>query len=234
MPKRLYNRLASLTFGLWLLGAVLLLLAVGSFIGGGEASAMNDLPLFVWLREAPFALSWWLWLAIAFLALLFVNTVLCSIESLRAKAGRERFFVLISPQVMHLGFLLIVLAHLASAYGGRKEAFPALEGQVIEFPDGGRLEIGRITATIGPMGMPADMGAEVRSWQGGTEKRAIIGPNHPLFCRGFGIYLKQVEPGPVPVAYLEAHREPGASLALAGAILFTAGNLGVLVWRRRG
>src|SRR5512136_3141682 len=120
MLRTLYDRLASLNLGLWLMLGVLLLLGAGSFVGGGEGSSLNDLPLFDWLSQAPLAESWWLWATVALLAALSLNTVLCSIESLRSKYRRERFLFLVAPQVMHLGFLLIVLAHLFSAVGGFK------------------------------------------------------------------------------------------------------------------
>ena len=128
MLARLYARLASLTLGLWLTFGVLVLLGVGSFAGGEEGSTINDMPLFDWLRGAPLSLSWWLWAAILLLAFLGLNTVLCSIESLRVKYLRGSFLVLIAPQVMPAGFLLIVLAHLSSAWGGYKQVMPLQEG----------------------------------------------------------------------------------------------------------
>jgi hypothetical protein len=229
MLGKLYGRLASLNFGLWLMGGVLALLAAGSFTGGGaEGSSINDLPLLLWLRETPFAFSWWLWLAIACLALLALNTVLCSVESLRRKYRQSGFFVLIAPQVMHLGFLLIILAHLFSAQGSGKELMQVYEGSQIAFSDGRRLQIADLRLATGPMGMPTDYSAEVR-YAAGT---ATIRPNHPFFYRGFGIYLKEVRIYPERGAFIEIHREPGAGLALAGALLFTVGNVVLLAVRR--
>lgn len=233
MLARLHDRLASLTLGLWLMGGVLLLLAAGSFVGGEGTAAMNEVPLLLWLKEASFAQSWWLWITVVLLAILALNTVLCSISSLRAKAGRERFPALIAPQVMHAGFLLIVLAHLASAYGGFKEALPVMDGQAIGFPDGSRVEVENIRAEFGPMGMPTDYSADLRFRENGALRMKTVSPNHPVFYRGIGIYLKEAQLDPVPAAYIEVHREPGAGLALAGALLFTVGNV-VLVAVRRG
>jgi len=66
---------------------------------------------------------------------------------------------------------------------------------------------------------------------GGTES-GTMRPNRPFFYRGFGIYLKEVGFVPEPVALVEIHREPGAGWALAGALLFTAGNIVLLAVRR--
>jgi len=229
MVKALYDRLASLSFGLWLMGGVLLFLAIGSF-SGGEGSAINDIHLFAWLSQSPFADSWWLWATIVLLALLALNTILCSIESLRLKFRRDKFFRLIVPQVMHLGFLLIVLAHLFSAYGGFKAQLAVREGDAIGFPGGGRVQVANLQAEAGPMGMPSDFSAVIMA-EG--DQGVTVRPNHPAFYRGFGIYLKHVELFPERGAFIEVHREPGAGLALAGALLFTVGNL-VLLGVRRG
>lgn len=233
MLAKLYDRLASLTFGLWLIGGVCLFLAVGSFSGGGaEGSSINDLPLFQWLAETPLVVSWWLWAAIALLAILAMNTVLCSIESVRMKYRRGNFLVLIAPQVMHAGFLLIVLAHLFSARGGYKQVMPIREGGVIMGPDGSRLQVANISAAMGPMGFPVDYSAELRTITGGRQDVATISPNHPYFSKGAGIYLKEVAVEPYRAALIEIHREPGAGVALAGALLFTVGNVVLLAVRR--
>lgn len=233
MFAKLYERLASLTFGLWLIGGVCLLLAAGSFAGGGEGeSNINNMALFRWLMETPVAVSWWLWATIGLLALLALNTVLCSVESLRMKYQRGKFLVLIAPQVMHAGFLLIVLAHLFSAWGGYKQVMPVQEGGVIGFPDGSSVQVGNIAATMGPMGFPTDYSADIRYLANGGEAVKTISPNHPFFHKGAGFYLKEVAPPPYRAALIEVHREPGAEMALAGALLFTVGNVALLYTRR--
>lgn len=229
MLNNLYNRLASLNLGIWLMLGVVVLLGVGSFSGGGaESSSINDMPLFYWLKETPIVFSWWLWLTIGLLGVLALNTVLCSIESLRSKYGRAKFLTLIAPQVMHAGFLFIVLAHLFSAYGGLKGVMQVNEGEAIGFPDGTGVVIGNIAGQVGAMGMMTDYSADVRS---GTTMQTIS-PNHPFFYKGFGVYLKDVQLVPDRVALVEIHREPGAGLALAGALLFTIGNVVLLAVRR--
>jgi hypothetical protein len=235
MFGKLYDRLGSLNLGLWLMAGVLVLLAIGSFTGGeAERNSINVLPLFLWLQGAPLSASWWLWLTIALLALLALNTVLCSVESLRRKYRQTGFLVLIAPQVMHAGFLLIILAHLFSAAGGVKQVMQLDDGAEIGFPNGRRVQIANLRLTTGPMGMPTDLSAEVRYPAGGGVGVRTIRPNHPFFYQGFGIYLKDVARYPMSGALIEIHREPGAGLALAGALLFTVGNIVLLTVRRGG
>ena len=232
MMGAIYRYLVSLNLGLWLMAGVLLFMAFGSFVSGGETgSSINDLPIFLWLQEAPLVASWWLWTTIGLLALLALNTVLCSIESLRKKWERGNFLVRIAPQVMHLGFLLIMVAHLFSARGSFKQVMEVGEGSTIGFPDGGVVLVERLHAAMGPMGMPSGYSAEVRTLAGGTTS-GTMSPNHPFFYGGFGLYLKEVGFMPAPVALVEIHREPGAGWALAGALLFTVGNVVLLAVRR--
>jgi hypothetical protein len=221
--KRLHTFFASLNLGLCLMAGVMCVLALGSFSrGSSESAGLNEMPLLVWLQRAPLSFSWWLWIAVALLALLCLNALLCSIDALRK--GRS-----LAPQLMHAGFLLIALAHLLSAYGSFKEQFQLAEGGSIGFPDGQRVRIERISAQTGPMGMMSAYSAQLRVGSGAPSE---VRPNSPLFHQGFGIYLKDVALNPEPVALLEVHREPGALTALLGALLFTLGNLMLLAQRR--
>ena len=232
MIKKVYSFLTSLDLAIWLLSAVMVLLAVGSFVCDA-GSGINDVALLTWLAEVPIRTSWWLWGTLGLLALLALNTVLCSVESLRAKWLRGSFLVRIAAQMMHLGFLFIVLAHLFTAYGGFKNGGPLPEGGSFTFPDGSRVELTRLEIRMGPMGMPLDFSGTLRHLTGSGELRTVFSPNHPYFYKGFGVYLKHVQPFPVKTALVEIHREPGAGLALVGAVLFTIANI-LLIWLRRG
>ncbi len=228
MLRKLYDILSSLNLGLWLMAGVTLLLAVGSFVLGPEESArLNSMPLFVWLTHVPFVVGWWLWLAVVLLALLGLNTVLCSMQSLCRKGGRSGLLLRLAPHAMHAGFLLIALAHLVSSVGSSKEGGEVGEGMVIALADG-RVLIERLDAEVGAQGYVTDFSATVIDSHG---QRSVIRPNKPFFYQGLGLYLKQVELYPKKLGIMEIHREPGAGLALAGALLFIVGN--VLVVARR-
>ncbi|UFS72279.1 cytochrome C biogenesis protein ResB [Geomonas sp. RF6] len=224
MLKTCYEKLSSLTLGLWLMALVMLFLAIGSFSpGSSEQGGLNDVPLFVWLKEIPLPFSWWLWLALLLLVVLTVNTILCTVEALKRK-GRG-----LGPHLMHAGFLLVAFAHLCSAYGSFKEPVQLRQGGSLAFPDGASYRIERIHATQGAMGMMSDYGIELRAPDG---RLLDSRPNHPVFHRGYGIYVKQVALEPEPAALVEVHREPGAIPALAGALIFTVGNIMLLAARR--
>ena len=229
--QNIYQCLASLSLGLWLLGGVMLLLAAGSFLQG-KGSMINEVALLDWLRAVPLQESWWLWASLLLLALLALNTVLCSIESLRAKWQRGSFLVRIAPQLMHLGFLCIMVAHLQSASGGFKQAGQVQEGTVINLADGSAVVFTGFAAAYSRMGMPTAYSATLEHMDGSSRKSVQISPNHPFLHKGYGIYLKDVAPPPTKAALVEVHREPGAAMALAGGTVFTIANL-ILLARRR-
>lgn len=231
LSQKIYSSLSSLNLGLWLLCGVMLFLAAGSFLQG-EGSSINDVALFDWLKGVPLRESWWLWTAIGLLAFLALNTLLCSIESLRMKWQKGSFLVRIVPQLMHLAFLFIMVAHLQSAHGGFKQAMQVETGSTITFPDGSQVVFRDFAATYSRMGMPTAYSATLDCRTPGGNVTAVISPNHPFFYRGHGIYIKDIAPPPMKAALVEVHREPGAGMALAGGAVFTVANLVLLVRRR--
>lgn len=228
---KIYNFLASLTMGLWLLCGVMLLLAVGSFLQG-EGSNINNVALYDWLLAVPLSESWWLWGSIALLAVLALNTLLCSIDSLRMKWQKGSFVVRIVPQLMHLGFLFIMIAHLQTAYGGFKQVMQVEAGSSITFPDGSTVVFTDFAATYSRMGMPTAYSATLECRSPGKTETAVISPNHPFFHLGHGVYIKDIAPPPMKAALVEVHKEPGARMALTGGAIFTVANM-ILLARRR-
>jgi hypothetical protein len=209
----------------------MLLLAAGSFLQG-RGSSINEVALLDWLSEVPLSESWWLWAAIALLAVLTLNTLLCSIDSLRMKWQKGSFVVRIVPQLMHLGFLFIMIAHLQTAYGGLKQTMQVEQGSKITFPDGSDIVFTGFTASYGKMSMATAFSATLDCRSAGNVKSVTISPNHPYFHLGRGIYIKDVAPPPIKAALVEVHKEPGAIMALTGGAIFTLANLVLLVRRR--
>ena len=116
-----------------------------------------------------------------------------------------------------------------SASGGFKAQLQVGQGGWIGFPDGSQVKVEAIHGVVGPMGMMTSYSAELRTPEGQLRE---VRPNQPLFFEKYGIYLKDVALDPAPMALFEVHREPGAPLALAGALVFTVGNLMLLGVRR--
>lgn len=234
--KTLWNLFISLEAGLLLLALVCFAMAAGSLtLSGDAAAALNSMQLFTWLREFSPATTWWLWLTIILLALLVFNTFCCSADTLFHRFGRNSIVAWLPPQLIHAGFLLIILAHLQSSLWGYKSSIEIREGTGFRLPDGMAVHMARVGAIFSPTGgdMPLGYSALLITTETAGQGGVTITPNHPWFSNGYGVYIKHAKPGRPPVALLEIHREPGAAMALAGAILFTIGNL-LLLYARSG
>lgn len=228
--------LLSLRTTIWLIPALLLLLLFGAVImpSKEEFQALYTVPLFQWLRTNSISITWWLWAAIGVLSLLAANTLLCSLESVVKKRGARHWLLVLSPQVIHAGFLFILLAHLLSSYGSFKGMAYVSGGTMLQLPDGPEVLFSEISASIDPSGYITDWSASVKYFRAGREiGSGEVLPNQPSFREGFGIYIKTVRPGPVPTALIEVSREPGALFALIGGIMFLVGMTTLLILKAR-
>ena len=234
MVNKIWRFFISIELCIGLLALLCIAMAAGSFVLKGDyAAAINGMPLLAWLMEVPVGISWWLWLTVLLLALLVLNTILCSSDTLWSRWGRAGWKSLLAPQLIHAGFLLMVLAHLISAYGGYTQQVVVSEGMVAKLPDGKQFGIAGIEVAMSPMGMPTGYSSELVTDLQNPAERFRISPNHPWFSGGYGVYIKQVEGGLSNRALLEIHREPGAGMALAGALVFTLGNALLVYLRSR-
>ncbi|MBI5641539.1 MAG: cytochrome c biogenesis protein ResB [Nitrospirae bacterium] len=234
--KGIIHFFLSIRTSLWLLWLLLGILFYGSFIMplNEEFQALHTVALLPWLMGNSLSITWWLWLSIGILVFLTVNTLFCSIESVLRKRGSRHWLLVISPQVIHTGFLFILLAHLLSSYGSfRGTAFVA-EGTTLNLPNGQSVLFEKINAQIDSSGYVRDWSSDITYFSG--EKiisKDTIMPNSPSFKSGFGIYIKTVQFEPFSSALIEVSREPGAPWALAGGVLFIIGMTTLLIMKIR-
>lgn len=222
----------SLNTGLILIIMLLLILSAGAILipFNDTFSYLYVMPLFYWVKEVSLTISWWLVLAIVLIAFLTLNTILCSIESVIKKLGSSKPFIIIGPQIIHAGFLFILLAHLLSSYGAYREIFQVREGSILRLSDGSIAEIKEIVVIVNPSGYITDTGLRLIH---NHNAEYIIRPNNPFFHRGIGIYIKTAYPYPAKLALIEITREPGAIPAIIGAVLFVIGNIILLVLKTK-
>jgi len=226
----------SLRTAIWLLIALICLLLFGSLVmpNHEEFLALHTVALFDWMQEMPMSIAWWLWTCIAVLSLLAANMLVCSIESLVRKRESRQWLLIISPQVMHIGFLFILLAHLLSAYGSFKAITYAYQNSVFQLPNNLEVRFNRVSADVDALGYVQDWSADIEYVKDGkTVSQDRILPNSPSFKEGLGIYIKTVKATPFPVAMIEVSKEPGAPWALVGGILFIAGMVTLLFLKIR-
>jgi len=232
MPGKILTFFLSLRTAIWLLMALLCLLLYGSFVMPvrEEFQTLQALPLFQWMSENSTGVTWWLWAAIAVVSLLAANTLLCSLESVLKKKSARQWMLVISPQVVHIGFLFILLAHLLSGYSSFRGTAVVYENQGLRLPNGNDVLFRKINVDMDQRGYIKDWTSDVEYFRGGVSLGTDrIGPNSPSFEDGLGIYIKNVQFQPFPVAMVEVSREPGAVWALIGGLLFMAGMTALLL-----
>jgi hypothetical protein len=234
--RKISDITASLTTGLVGLSTLLLFMIVGSIamLGTDGYETINSMTLFRWIRETSLNNSWWLILSLVSLTLITINTVLCSIKSLIAKTPARSFLLKISPQIMHAGFLLILVAHLFSSYDSFHFMSNVYNNQGIQLNEETVARFSDINLSMTDKGFPTGMSAKVIIYNNGDEiLNTTISPNHPAFYNKMGFYLKNIRPYPYPTALIEISSDSGALWALAGGILFFIGNIlwVVLKWR---
>ncbi len=231
MLIRILKFFLSLRTAIWLLMALLCLLFYGAVVmpENEEFLALHTEPLFQWMTKSPPVITWWLWTAIGVLSLLTANTLFCSIESVVKKKSARHWMLVISPQVAHIGFLFILLAHLVSGYGSFKGTAVVYENAVLRLPNGSDVLFRKIDVDMDPMGYMKDWSADVEYFKHGMSLGSDrIRPNSPSFRDGLGIFIKNIRFQPYPVAMIEVSKEPGAVWALIGGILFMAGMMTLL------
>ncbi len=238
------NFFLSIKTTVWTLLALIGLFFVGSYMMPAHRdifSSMNDDLLFRWVERiasANIAYTWWFYAAIAGLAVLTSNTLACSIKTVAGRWTRPEILLRLSPQVIHIGFLFILLAHLLGAGWGYKVTGALPEGASARLPDGNTVYLHSVQADVNPYGMPEGWSADVSVYHADERKEVIaagkLGPNQPLLYGGVGIYMKSFGLEPQPYAVLLVARDPGAVWALTGGILFALGAFMLLVlkWKK--
>lgn len=229
--KHIASFFFSLRTTLYLSGGILLFFLAGAFImpGQEEFQTIHSMPMFDWLRMQPFSITWWLWGSIGILSILTLNTLFCSIESIVKKRKVTQWLLLISPQIIHIGFLFILLAHLLSAAGSSQQFTVVHEGNILRISDDTVLSVKEIN-------IQADADGYINDWRVGVEYlsdgkpvlRDEIRPNSPSLLTGFNINVKNLQAYPYKAILLQISKEPGAVWAFAGSILFMVGIVSLI------
>ncbi len=231
----------SLKTSVWTLLVLICIFFVGSYMMPMHReifSSMNDDLLSSWAERTALDnlwYTWWFFAAVAGLALLTINTLVCSIQAVKEKWSRSNALLRISLQIIHIGFLSILLAHLLGAGWGYKLSGALREGAAAQLPEKKTLYLRSVHADIDPRWGPRDWSAEVTLIENNQPVASgTLGPNRPLLYKGMAIYMKSFELEPRPYAVLLVAKDPGAIWALVGGILFILGSLShlALKWEK--
>lgn len=233
--KKFTAFLVSLRTSIWLIMLLIVCMFAGAFVmpAKKEFQSIHEIPLFEWMIEQPLAVTWWLWGAVFVIAVTVINTFFCSVDSLARKHRATRWLLLVSPQIIHIGFLLIVFAHLLDAFGSYKSIMPVSEGSVVKISENEAVKIKGIRARIAS-GYVSDWEVDIEIYRNGFMYNSdVMRPNQPSIQPRYNIIVKDLRLYPSRAALLQISREPGALWALAGGILFMAGITVLIVFKAR-
>jgi len=234
------NFFLSVKTTVWMLIILICLFFIGSYMMPLHReifTSMNDAILIRWLKHDALSnirYTWWFFAALAGLVLLTANTIICSIQAIKERWVRSDFLIRIAPQIIHVGVLFILLAHLIDAGWGYRISGVMPEGAYAPLPDDMAIHLDRVYVVTDKHGNIVDWRAEASMYENNEiVTTGMLGPNNPLFARGVGVYLRNLDFDRGRVAYLTISKEPGVITALVGAILFMIGaaTLLVLKWK---
>lgn len=216
-----------------------LLLGLGSVVlaatreGASATVQLDDLRAFF---APPSVCHLWLYLLLVVLVLYGLNTALCTWAStLRRWRGGQRSPWMHGPAVLHLAFLVALVAHLVGGLGGG-EAPPV----VLTTATWTRLDPQRQARLLTlelerhPDGSLRQAYARVALAAGGGRREVELRYNQPLVLEAGSrlVLLAGVfqQPGLPPEIALRVREAPGTPWALASALLLL---LGLVLLRRR-
>ena len=229
-----WQLLCSLKLAIVLASAVTLLTVGGSLLmpfNPKVFAGMDSVPLGLWLEKvatlAP-AMTWWIPVAGILVVLLGVNTLCCFLDWVCHFRARWRKC---GEYLIHLGFVLILVAYLWGSQAGFRSANnPLLVGQSKSLPQPGlSLRLEAFEPVLNQAGRPVDMLNTLALYQGNQlVKRTQARTNHPLTWNGLVIipasYGQTMRGGSsLPYSILTINYDPGANLALAGGIAMGCG-----------
>jgi len=236
MIRQIHRGLRSLSTANYLFFILTVLLVYGAIVMPLDPSfkEINSVPLFEWLTTAPVRASWWLWVAVITIAMLVINTIVCTIESAIRKQKGKRLLLTLAPQVIHVGFCFFMFAHFVSAYGSSHKYGALFEGDTLRLDGGIEMYLEKINYEV-EYSYVTDVNAEIMyRLPDGRTRKDVISPNNPSFYKGTAIYLKDISFNPSPVVLIELSVDPGVPWALTGAVLFLAGTIGLVFLKIQG
>ena len=198
-------------------------------------SGIDDTPLFGWLSGAgDISLTWWIYGMIFLLAALAASTIFCTAEALLKRMNRQALAGKLSPQVMHIGVLLIMLGHLLTASMGFKTDISIKKGGEAALPGGAKVYLEDVSVLTDQSGYDTDWIAKL-TWikDGKRLEGKVLRPASPLYFGRIGLYIKSASIDPYPSALIRVADDPGALWALVGGFLLVAGGLGFIYGRYR-
>ncbi len=211
---------------LWVTGIGMGIFLIGSFyIPKNLAifSGINDMPLIKWLllNNNVFDKLLWIYVLIAIMLLVWVSTLICSLDAIIKRTTRKTFVRILSPQILHIGIVLVILGHGISALSGYKHdvSMTAMESY----------EVRGFNMKVNNMDFFKKPGENSTRWRVNLEidnNMHILEVGKPAFYNNVGFFVKSAREKK-QLAIIGLIYDPGVLWEIIGAVVFVVGAAGL-------
>ena len=177
-------------------------------------------------RSNPLKL-WWLFILIAALIVLGMNTAVCTLTRLkslwlsRKQMGLRKFSLKITPSVIHICFLVMLFGHFLSMVTGYTSVTAIVPGSKISVSKETSFKI--LDTQCDYQSSPASMKglvrqctASLKSETAGAHSYKQISILEPVFLQGYSFHLGMDKKSEMPRLKLTVKRDHGLKLILSG------------------
>ena len=217
---------------LWVTGISIAVFLAGSlYIPQNLAvfSGINDIPLLSWLTEnaGDKEKFFWIYLLIGLMALLWICTLICSLDAVIKRVRRGNLIRVLSPQILHLAVLFVILGHGISAVSGYKLDVP----MDLNIPQ----QVKGFSMTVHDIQFRKDPGESSTRWIVNLEvngTRHVLEVGKPAFSGGVGFFAKSAQKRKMKTI-IGVIYDPGVIWEIIGAVLYGISAAGVFYSRFR-
>ncbi|RMG69247.1 MAG: hypothetical protein D6710_09195, partial [Nitrospirae bacterium] len=196
-------------------------------------SGIDETPLFRWLKEADnLKLTWWIYGMIVLIGLLAINTIFCTVEGLLKRLSMKNLLLKLSPQIIHIGVLLIMLGHLLTASIGIKEDVFLKKGEEASIGRGVRIVLQDVSVVTDEEGYDIDWTSRVKVVSGSITDEIALKPSRPVYRAGFGFFVQAATRDEEEISSLiRVIDDPGVLWAMLGGGLVVISGVMFLIAR---
>lgn len=249
MLKKAWNFCGDIKVNFWLLFAISLNLALGSYFI--KYNPKLFMPLNYSLIQNWFwdygqyqpGKIWWFGILLALLIFLGINTIVCAVKRItqlwpkKKQLGFRIFSIKITPSFIHFCFLVMLSGHGLSLIIGFHQNLPVQINQTILLPQGITLEvtgqkIDRYNSPAALAGLIKQCTVFLRIRQAQLTEMKEVSVLHPIHWQGISLHLdafikrEAQKTGAFPELKLIIKRDPGLPLILPGFAILCL----LLIW----
>ena len=215
---------------LWLTGISIGAFLIGSFYiphNLAVFSGINDMPLFSWLsiNNIDFDKFIWIYLLMGLMLLLWICTLICSLDAIIKRTNRRQLLRILSPQILHIAILFVLTGYAVSASTGYKLDVPMKINDAQEVK-GFDLKVDNLEFFTNP-------GESSTRWRVHLKidnELHKLEVGQPSFYNSVGFFVKSAQQKKMSTI-IGLIYDPGVIWEMIGAVMFIVGTVGIFITR---